>query len=151
LFFENYHLLTAGRNVSGAAFDPASSRLFVSNSVDNSVTVFDVSPQEVVDAYEGNFDVFAVTNNFVDTNPATGTVYAARMNTVFAINEVAAGKAVNGQRQNAGGVTAIPLASAYSACLAVNASTNTIYVGDSVGAFYAVNGATNVATLITTV
>src|SRR5215467_15181987 len=40
LFTENYHLLTAGRNVAGAAFDPASSRLFVSNSLDNTVTVF---------------------------------------------------------------------------------------------------------------
>ena len=151
LFSENYHLLTAGRNVAGAAFDPASSRLFVSSSLDNTVTVFDVSPQEVVDAYEGTFDSFGATNNFMDTNPATGAVYTARMNTLFAINEVAAGTGSNGQRKNAAGVTAIPLVSAYSSCVAVNVATNTIYVGDSVGAFYSVNGATNVATLISSV
>jgi YVTN family beta-propeller protein len=151
LFSENYHLLTAGRNVAGAAFDPASSRLFVSSSLDNTVTVFDVSPQEVVDAYEGSFDVFSATNNFVDTNPATGMVYTARMNTLFAINEAAAGKGSNGQRKDAAGVTAIQLASPYSACVAVNVATNTIYVGDSVGAFYSVDGATNVARLISTV
>ncbi|MBZ5721913.1 MAG: hypothetical protein LAO03_16185 [Acidobacteriia bacterium] len=151
LFTQNYHELTAGNVVAGVAFDPLTHRLFVTNSTDKTVSVFDISPRELVDAYEGDHGGNSISYNYIDTNPATGTVYTLRVNNLFATNEAAAGAGDTGLPQNNSGVTTIPLASVYSGAVAVNAATNKIYVGDSVGNMYSVDGQTNVATLLTSV
>jgi len=151
LFPQNYHILTAGAGVAGAAFDPLTSRLFISNSTDGTVSVFDISPRELVDAYEGPYDGNNIDYNYVDINPTTGNVYTLRLGNLFVINEAAAGKGDTGQPQNAAGVTTVPLGSVYSSALAVNVATNKIYAGDSIGFFYSIDGQTNVPTLITSV
>ena len=151
LFFQNYHDLTTGMSPAGVAFDPVTSRMFISNSTDGTVSVFDVSPREQVDAYEGDFGGNSVNYNYIDANPATGTIYTLRLGNLYAINEVAAGVGDTAQPKNTAGVTAIPLASVYSSAIAVNCASNKIYVGDSTGSFYSVDGASNVATLITSI
>jgi YVTN family beta-propeller protein len=151
LFFQNYHLLIAGLSPAGVAFDPLTSRMFISNSTDGTVSVFDVSPSEQVDAYEGSFGGNSLNFNYIEANPATGNIYTLRLGNLYAINEVAAGVGDTGQPQNTAGVTAIPLASVYSSAIAVNCATNKIYAGDSAGFFYSVDGASNVATLITSI
>lgn len=148
LFTQNYHELTAGSNVAGAAFDPLAGRLFVTSSSGNTVSAFDISPRELVDAYEGNYGGNSINYNFIDANPATGMLYTLRLGNLFAINEAAAGAGDNGTSQNSAGVTAIPLASPYSFCVAVNAATNKVYIGDYAD-FYVVDGATNTASAIT--
>src|SRR5579872_7250493 len=151
LFPENYHQLNTGLGTAGVAFDPVTSRMFVSNSSDGTVSVFDISPRELVDAYEGSYDGNGLNYNFIDTNPATGNVYTLRLGNLFAINEAAAGIGDDGSPKNPAGVTAIPLASVYSGAVAVNCATNKIYVGDSVGSFYVVDGQTNTASLINSI
>jgi YVTN family beta-propeller protein len=151
LFPEYYHLETAGLFVAGAAFDPITTRLFVTNNTDNTVSVFDTTPRVMVDAYEGAFDNFGTNYDYVEANPATGTIYTLRMSDLFAINEGAAGAGWDGTSKNAKGVTTIPLADPYSLSLAVNSATNKIYAGDDIGNFYVVDGATNVASKITSV
>lgn len=151
LFSQNYHQLTAGLYVAGVVFDPLTNRLFVSNSSDGTVSVFDISPRELVDAYEGQLGGSNIDYNYVDANPATGNVYTLRLNNLYAVNESAAGAGDNGQQQNTAGVTDIPLGSFYSGAVAVNSATNKIYAGDSVGFFYSVDGQSDVATLITSV
>jgi YVTN family beta-propeller protein len=143
-----YHELTAGFNVAGAAFDPLAGRLFITNSTDNTVSAFNVSESsasQLVDAYEGQYGGNSINYNFIDSNPATGMMYTLRLGNLFAINEAAAGAGADGMSQNSTGVTTIPLASPYSATVAVNAATNKIYVGDYQNT-YVVDGATNVAT-----
>lgn len=145
-----YHELTAGFDVAGAAFDPLAGRLFITNSTDNTVSVFNVSESsasQLVDAYEGPFGGNSINYNFIDSNPATGMMYTLRLGNLFAINEAVAGAGANGTSQNTAGVTTIPLASTFSASVAVNAATNKIYVGDYVNT-YVVDGATNTATLL---
>jgi YVTN family beta-propeller protein len=142
--------LTTGNVPTGVAFDPVLSRLFVTNNADGTVSAFDVSPRSVVPAFEGNFTQ-NLDYNYIDTNPATGTTYTQRLGNLYAISEAKAGAGFNGQPQNSAGVTTIALGSIYSECLAVNSATNKIYVGDSIGLFYSVNGATNVPTIIQSV
>lgn len=142
------HELTAGFNVAGAAFDPLAGRLFITNSTDNTVSVFNVSESsasQLVDAYEGPYGGNSINYNFIDSNPATGMMYTLRLGNLFAINEAAAAAGADGTSQNSTGVTTIPLASPYSATVAVNAATNKIYVGDYQNA-YVVDGTTDVAT-----
>jgi YVTN family beta-propeller protein len=150
LFPQAYHELTAGSNVAGAAFDPLAGRLFITNSTDNTVSVFnfsDSSPLQLVDAYEGPYGGNSIDYNYIDSNPATGMMYTLRLGNLFAINEAAAGSGANGTSQNSAGVSTIPLASTYSACVAVNAATNKIYVGDYLST-YVVDGSTNIATAL---
>jgi YVTN family beta-propeller protein len=153
LFPQVYHLLTVGSGlgVAGAAFDPLTSRLFITNSAANTVSVFDVSPRQQVDAFEGDFSGNSLNFNFVDVNPATGTVYTLRLANLYAINEVAVGAGENGMSRNPAGVTAIPLTNLQSTSLAVNVATNKIYAGDGPGGFYSVDGATNAANKINVV
>jgi len=132
-------------------FDPITSRVFITNSGDGTVGVFDVSPRSVVPAYEGDYSESDLDYDYIDSNPATGTVYTLRLGNLFAINEAKAAAGANGMPGDAAGVTTIPLGSIYSEAVAVNAATNKIYVGDSSGRFYSVDGVTNVATLITSV
>jgi hypothetical protein len=150
LYPQAYHELTAGFDVAGATFDPLAGRLFITNSTDNTVSAFNVSESsasQLVDAYEGPYGGNGVSYNFIDSNPATGIMYTLRLDNLFAINEAAAGAGADGTSQNSTGVTAIPLASPYSATVAVNAATNKIYVGDYTNT-YVVDGATNGATLL---
>lgn len=142
-----YHELTAGFNVAGAAFDPLAGRLFITNSIDNTVSAFSVSESsasQLINAYEGPYGGNSINYNFIDSNPATGMMYTLRLGNLFAINEAAAAAGADGTSQNSTGVTTIPLASPYSATVAVNAATNKIYVGDYQNT-YVVDGATNVA------
>ena len=143
------HVLTTGLNPTQMAFDPATSRFFVANSGDNTVSVFDISPRFVVPAYEGSYSGNSIGYNYVDINPATGNVYTLRLGNLFAINEkkAAAGYLI-GDSENSAGVTTIPLGSVYSSAIAVNPASNKIYVGDGTGLFYSVNGATNKATAL---
>lgn len=143
--------LTTGNTPMAAAFDPGESRMFVTNAGDGTVTVFDVSPRTADPAYEGSFSGENIDYNYAEANPATGITYTLRLGNLFAINEAKAGAGDNGQPNNSKGVTTIPLGSPYSQALAVNSATNKIYVGDSAGFFYSVDGATNIPTLITSV
>jgi YVTN family beta-propeller protein len=145
------HQLITGKAPTALAFDPVSSRVFVTNSGDNTVSAFDVSPRSVLGAYEQDLSGDSLTYDYVDANPATGIIYTLRLDTLFAINEAKAEKGFNGKSGDTAGVTAIPLESFYSEAVAVNAATNRIYVGDTSGFFYSVNGATNTAKLITSV
>ncbi len=145
LFPSVYHELTTGNMPAGIAFDPLTSRFFVSNSGDNTMSVFDVSPHSIVPAYEGNFANSDIDRNFLDINPATGTVYTLRLGNLYAINEAKAAAGSTGLGGNSAGVTAIPVGSVYCTAVAANPATNKIYVGDNVGLFYSVNGATNIA------
>jgi len=151
LFLENYHELTAGLYVAGVAFDPLTSRIFISNSSDGTVSVFDASPHELVDAFEGDFGGNNIDYNYIDANPATGNVYTLRLNNVFAVNQAVAGAGSTGLPRNSAGVTTIPLGNIYSGALVVNSATNKIYAGDGVGFFYSIDGKTNTATLLTSV
>lgn len=146
LFDDNYFLLTSGLGVTVPAFDPLANKLFVTNNTDNTVTVFNIAPDVAVPAYESSS--FVTSYDHVDTNPATGITYTAHLGNLFAINEAQAGAGFDGTGMNGAGVTKIPLGTPYPESLAVNAATNTIYVGDNQDFFYAVNGTTNVATLI---
>ena len=150
-FPSEVHELSTGKAPSALAFDPVISRVFVANSGDNTVSAFDVSPRSVLAAYEQDFSGYNLGYDYVDANPATGTVYTQRLGTLFAINETQAELGYTGNSGDSAGVTAIPLASPYSEAIAVNAATNKIYVGDSSGFFYSVDGATNTAKLITSV
>lgn len=149
LFLSDYHQLISGHNNRGLAFDPVTARLFVANSGDNTVSAFDVSPRTETPAFEKDLGSSNVDSNYIDSNPATGTTYTLRLANLFAINEAQAGAGSNGKSGDAAGVTTIPLANASSSAVAVNAASNKIYVGDGAGSFYSVNGATNVATLLT--
>jgi YVTN family beta-propeller protein len=151
LFRVFYHELTTGVTPTTLAFDPLTNRVFVTNAGDNTVSVFDVTPGSEVPAYEKNFNGFGLGYDFIDVNPATGTTYTLRLGDLFAINEAQAGAGSNGQGGNSAGVTTIPLAIPYPECVAVNSATNKIYAGDSQGFFYSVDGATNVATLVSSV
>jgi YVTN family beta-propeller protein len=143
-----YTPLPASINPTGVAFDPVKNWAYFSDAGSNTVSVYNVTPHNVVPAYEGALDGFSVTENYADTNPATGTVYILRLNNLYAINESQAAAGFNGNAQNATGVTTIPLASFFSEALVVNAATNKIYVADGSTNFYSVDGATNVATLL---
>lgn len=145
LFPSVYHDLTTGTTPVGMAFDPLTSRFFVTNSGDNTVSVFDVSPHSMVPAYEGNFSNSDIDRNYLGINPATGTVYTLRLGNLYAINEAAAALGSTGLGGNSAGVTTIPVSNVYSTAVAANPATNKIYVGDNVGLFYSVNGATNTA------
>ena len=147
-FAAAYTPLPASINPTGVAFDPVKNWAYFSDAGNNRVRVYNVTPQNVVPAYEGALDGISVTENYADTNPATGTVYILRLNNLYAINESQAAAGFNGTAQNAAGVTTIPLASMYSQALVVNAATNKIYVADTSNLFYSVDGATNVATLL---
>jgi YVTN family beta-propeller protein len=143
------HTLATGVNPTQMAFDPATSRFFVANSGDNTVSAFDISPRFVIPAYEGPYDGNSISYNYVDINPATGNVYTLRLGNLFAVNEKqAAAGYLLGDSQNSAGVTTIPLGSIYSSAVAVNPASNKIYVGDNSGLFYSVNGATNQATAL---
>src|SRR5262249_13065116 len=122
--------------------------LFVTNSTDNSVSAFNISPSAMVDAYE---DSNNLVMNFAAANPATGMVYTLRLPNLYAINEAAAGAGADGTRQNKAGVTAIPLAHFDQGSLAVNVATNKIYAGDGPGFTYIVDGQTNTPTLISAI
>jgi YVTN family beta-propeller protein len=150
IFTTYLHTLATGVNPTQLAFDPETSRLFVANSGGNSVSVFDITPRFVVPAYEGPYSGNSIGYNYVDINPATGNVYTLRLGNLFAINEkqAAAGYLI-GNSENSAGVTTIPLGSIYSSAIAVNPASNKIYVGDSTGFFYSVNGTTNKATALT--
>jgi len=141
------HDLPTGKYPSAVVFDPFTSRVFVSNTGDGTVSAADVSPVLPVAAYEGNIDG-NIDYNYTDVNPATGNFYTVRFNNVYAISESAAGKGYTGGADDSAGVTTIPIQSIYSECVAVNAATNKIYVGDTAGFFYSINGSTNVATVI---
>lgn len=151
LFRQNYHELSNGLGVTGVAFDPLSNRMFVVNATDNTVSAYDVTPGSSAPAYEGDHSGNDVTENFTETNPATGTTYTLRLNDLYAINEAAAGAGANGKGQNSTGVTMIALGGGSSFGLAVNPATNKIYVGDGIGFTYSVNGASNVATILSSV
>jgi YVTN family beta-propeller protein len=142
-----YTPLPASINPTGVAFDPVKSWAYLSDAGNNTVRVYNVTPHNVVAAYEGAFGD-SVTSNYADTNPATGTVYILRLNNLYAINESQAAAGYNGMANNASGVTTIPLAGSYSSALVVNAASNKIYVADGSSLFYSVNGANNVATLL---
>ena len=144
-------ILYTGTDPTGLVFDTLASRAFVTNAGDNTVSAFDISPRSVVAAYEQDFSGSDLSYDYVDANPATGTIYTQRLNYLFAVNEAQAAAGANGLSQNTAGVTAIPLASIYSECVAVNAATNKIYVGDGPGNFYSVDGATNTATIVASV
>ncbi len=144
-----YHELTAGLYVAGAAFDPLGNKLFITNSSDNTVSAFDISPRELVDAYEGPYGGTTIGYNYIDSNPATGNIYTLRAGNLFVTNEAAAGAGDTGASQNSAGVTTIPLASLYSSGLAVNAASNKIYAGDGTGGLYLIDGATNTSTVVT--
>jgi YVTN family beta-propeller protein len=148
---QDIHELTTGATPTALAFDPVTSRVFVSNQADDTVSAFDIAPRFVVPAYEGNFSGFGLTYDYIDANPATGTIYTQRLGTLFAINEAQAQKGDSGMAGDSAGVTAISLGSIYSEALAVNTATNKIYVGDSSGLFYSVDGASNVASVISSV
>ncbi len=141
------HDLPTGTHPSAVVFDPFTSRVFVSNTGDGTVSAADVSPVLPVAAYEGNING-NIDYNYTDVNPATGNVYTVRFNNVYAISESAAGKGYTGGSDDSAGVTTIPIQSIYSECVAVNAATNKIYVGDTAGFFYSINGSTNVATVV---
>jgi YVTN family beta-propeller protein len=145
------HEENTGTDPTGLVFDTLASRVFVTNAGDNTVSAFDISPRSVVAAYEQDFNGSDLSYDYVDANPATGTIYTQRLNYLFAVNEAQAAAGATGMSQNTAGVTAIPLASIYSECLAVNAATNKIYVGDGPGNFYSVDGATNAATIVSSV
>jgi len=147
-FASAYTPLPASINPTGVAFDPVESRAYFSDAGNNTVSVYNVTPHNVVPAYEGALDGFSVTYNYTDTNPATGTVYILRLNNLYAINESQAAAGSNGTAKNAAGVTTIPLTGYYSEALVVNAATNKIYLADGPNLFYSVDGATNVATLL---
>lgn len=147
LFTQNYHDLTFSANVSGAAFDPLANKLFIS-AADNTVSAFDISPRELVDAYIGDHSGNGVSYNFIDSNPSTGNMYTLRLDTVYAVNEAAAAAGDNGSSQNTAGVTSIPLSSPYSSGLAVNVASNKIFAGDGPGGLYLIDGATNTAALL---
>ncbi len=151
LFPQNYFELNTGHMPTGIAFDPSTNRAFVTDQGDNTVSVYDITPSLAVGAYEGSFGGNSVSYNYTDTNPATATVYTVRLGNVYAISEAAAGKGFTGLSGDAAGVTTIPIASPYSQCVAVNAATNKIYVGDTSGFFYSINGSSNVATVISSV
>jgi DNA-binding beta-propeller fold protein YncE len=151
LFTSNYHVEQIGLGPTGIAFDPLTNRVFITNATDNTVSVLDVTPGTDVPAYEGEFDGNSLNYNYSEANPATATTYTLRLGNLYAINEAQAGAGANGTGHNSAGVTAIPLGSVYSQCVAVNSATNKIYVGDNQGLFYSVNGATNVATLVSSV
>jgi len=142
-----YTPLPASINPTGVAFDPVKSWVYLSDAGKNTVRVYDVMPHDVIPAYEGALDG-SVTYNYADTNPATGTVYILRLNNLYAINESQAAAGYNGTANNASGVTTISLGSTFSEALVVNAATNKIYVADGADLFYSVDGATNVATLL---
>lgn len=143
------HTLTTGLDPTQLAFDPATSRVFVANSGDDTVSVFDVSPRFVLWAYEGD-NGENVDYNAIDVNPATGNIYTLRLGNLFAINEAAAAAGYDqGNPQNSAGVTTIPLGSVYSEAVVANPASNKIYVGDGLGLFYSINGATNAATELT--
>jgi YVTN family beta-propeller protein len=145
------HDFNAGLTPTQMAFDPTINRFFVSNSGDNTVSAFDITPHSTVAAYEGAFGGNNVDYNYIDANPATGTVYALRLGNLFAVNELQAAVGATGQSQDAAGVTTIALGSPYSSAIVANPATNKIYVGDGAGLFYSVNGATNVATPLTVI
>jgi len=147
-FSSAYTELPNSINPSGVALDPVKNWAYFSDAGNNTVSVYNVTPHDPVPSYEGALDGFSVTENYADTNPATGTVYMLRLNNLYAINEGQAGAGFNGTALNAAGVTAIPLASIYSQALVVNAATNKTYVADTANLFYSVDGATNVATLL---
>lgn len=151
ILIEGDVFLTTGNIPTGMVFDPVLSRLFVSNNGDNTVSAFDVSPRSVVPAYEGDFSGNNLDYNYIDTNPATGMTYTQRLGNLYAVNEAQAGAGFTGKPQNTAGVTTVALASPYSECVAVNSATNKIYVGDSAGLFYSVDGATNVPTVVKSV
>ncbi len=142
-----YTPLPASINPTGVAFDPVKSWAYFSDAGNNTVRVYNVTPHNVVPAYEGVLD-YTVTANYADTNPATGTAYILRVNNLYAINESQAAAGYNDMANNATGVTTIPLTGGYSSALVVNAASNKIYVADGPNLFYSVDGATNVATLL---
>ena len=148
---QDIHELITGTTPTALAFDPVLSRAFVSNQGDGTVSAFDISPRFVVPAYEVNFSQYDLGYDYIDANPATGTIYTQRLGTLFAINEAQAEKGDNGMGSDSAGVTAITLGSLYSEALAVNAATNKIYVGDGNSLFYSVDGASNTASLIVSV
>ena len=148
LFTQNYHDLTFPANVSGAAFDPLGNKLFIS-AANHTVSAFDISPRELVDAYIGDHSGNGVSYNYIDSNPSTGNMYTLRLDTVYAVNEAAAAAGDDGTGQNGAGVTAIPLSSAYSSGLAVNVASNKVFAGDGAAGLYLIDGATNTASLIT--
>ena len=96
-------------------------RLFVSVEKNNTVAVFNNSPQTVTAAGECNCSGNNIDYNFIDTNPATENTYTLRLGNLYAINEAKAGAGTSGSGD---GVTAIPLGSIYSQAVAVNAATN---------------------------
>jgi len=145
LFLQNYHELTFSSKVAGAAFDPLANKLFITSG--HTVSAFDISPRELVDAYEGDYSGNGYNFNYIDSNPVTGMMYTARLGNVFAVNETAAGAGDDGTSQNTAGVTTIPLPSNYSEALAVNVASNKIFVG-GYSAFYSIDGATNIVTAV---
>ena len=146
----SYHDLTAGNGVAGAAFDPLGNRVFITNSTDGTVSVFDIIPNELIDAYQSGCSVENCnpSYNFIDANPATGTIYNLHFDNLYAVNEAAVAAGYTGLQQNTTGVTTIPLANFTPGALAVNVAANKIYAGDSINALYSVDGATTVATLV---
>jgi YVTN family beta-propeller protein len=146
LFPMFYHSVTTGANPTALAFDPLTNRVFFTNTGDNTVSVVDITPSAVAAAFEKNFNGFDLIYDYIDANPATGTTYTLRLGDLFAINEAQAGAGTG-----SAGVTTIPLASPYCQAVVVNSATNKIYVGDSQGNFYSVDGATNVASLVSSV
>ncbi len=148
ILIEGDVFLDTGNVPTGMVFDPVLSRFFVSNNGDGTVSAYDVSPRSVVPAFEGDYSGNNIDYNYIDSNPATGITYTQRLSNLFAINEAQAGAGFTGHSGDAAGVTTIALASPYSECIAVNSATNKIYVGDSAGFFYSVDGATNVPIVI---
>lgn len=145
------HDFDAGLMPTQMCFDPTLNRFFVSNSGDNTVSVFDITPHSTIAAYEGDFSGETVSYNYISANPATGMIYTLRLGNLFAINESQAAIGATGLSQDAAGVTTIPLGSIYSQAIVANPATNKIYVGDGAGLFYSVNGATNVPTVLTVI
>ncbi len=143
------HDFDSGNDPTQMAFDPVLNRFFVSNTGDNTVDAYDITPHSTIAAYEGNFSGNTISYNYIDSDPATGIVYTLRLGNLFAINELQAAVGATGQPGDTAGVTMIALGSPYSSAIAANPATNKIYVGDSIGLFYSVNGATNVATPLT--
>src|SRR5580698_9285341 len=143
------HDFNAGLTPTQMAFDPTINRFFVSNSGDNTVDAYDITPHSTIAAYEGAFSGNSISYNYIDANPATGMVYTARLGNLYAINELQAAAGATGLSQDSAGVTTIALGSPYSQAIVANPATNKIYVGDSTGLFYSVNGTTNVATPLT--
>lgn len=148
LFLANYHLVMTGNAPSGIVFDPLTSRAFVSNATDNTVSVIDVSPRTMVPAYNGSDSNSFI--NVLDSNPATGMIYSLHLGNVYAVNELLAEQGSTGLGKNTAGVTRIPLVPSNSqGALVVNPATNKIYAGDDAGEFYSINGATNAAKALT--